>query len=241
MGEPFRTWVIEDRFGGPLPAWDRAGALFAPSVAPYEILKMRVVNGIQSNLCTLGVLSDIPFMADVMADEVFAGFARRTIVREVAPHLPDVPGIDVPGYIDTTIGRLTNPALKHETLQISTDGSQKIRQRLLEPVRAALRHGTPCDGLLLGVAGWMQYAAGFDCRGRTLDVRDPFAETTRAIAGRSGRNAMALVDGLLRIEAIFGTDLAENQGVKQCLAGFVAALQKQTSRAVVRDLLAAGT
>jgi len=241
VGEPFRMWVIEDRFAGPLPAWGTAGALFVPDVAPYETLKMRVVNGIQSNLCQLGLLSGLTFMADALADDAFAAFALRTIRREVAPHLPRVPGIDVPAYIDTTLRRLRNPALRHETLQISTDGSQKIRQRLLEPIRAALGHGTPCDGLLLGVAGWMQYAAGTDWRGRALDVRDPLAEVTRGVGAASGGDPVRLVEGLLRIEAVFGTDLAGNEGVKRRLAGFLTALQSRPARDVVRDFLALDT
>jgi fructuronate reductase len=238
VGEPFRMWVIENSYGGPLPAWDRAGALFVPDVRPYEILKMRVVNGIQSNLCQLGVLSDISFMAEVMAEEVFSAFAVRTIEREVAPHLPDVPGIILSEYIVTTIRRLKNPALQHETLQISTDGSQKIRQRLLEPIRSALRHGTACDGLLLGVAGWMQYASGTDWRGRALDVRDPLGGLTQSVAAEAGGDPERLVNGMLRIEAVFGADLAENEHVKRRLARFVSALQKRPSRDVVRSFLA---
>lgn len=238
VGEPFRSWVIEDRFDGPLPRWDRAGALFVPDVRPYEILKMRVVNGIQSNLCQLGVLSGIRFMSDVVAEDDFADFALRTIREEVAPHLPPVPGVDVPEYIGTTIRRLRNPALRHETLQISTDGSQKIRQRLLEPVREALAHGTACDGLLLGIAGWMQYASGTNWQGEALEVRDPFSATTRAIGTASHGNPRDLVEGMLQIPAIFGTDLTENAEVKTGLTEFVSALQRKPSRVVVREFLA---
>ena len=238
VGEPFRMWVLEDRFGGPLPAWDRAGAMFVRDVAPYEILKMRVVNGIQSNLCQLGVLSGIDFMADVMAEDVFSEFALLTISREVVPHLPAVPSIDISTYVAETISRLKNPALKHRTLQISTDGSQKIRQRLLEPLRAALKAGTPCDGLLIGIAGWMKYASGVDFAGRALEVSDPFAERTKAIAAASGGDAARLVQGMLSVEAIFGTDLAQNDFMTARLAGLVADLGTRPSREVVRDFLA---
>jgi fructuronate reductase len=238
VGEPFRMWVLEDRFDGPLPAWDRAGAMFVRDVAPYEILKMRVVNGIQSNLCQLGVLSGVDFMADVMAEDVFSDFALRTISREVVPHLPSVPGINVAAYLQETIGRLKNPALKHRTLQISTDGSQKIRQRLLEPLRAALKANTPCNGLLIGIAGWMKYASGADSASRALEVLDPFAERTKVIAAASGGDAARLVDGMLSIEAIFGTDLAQNGFVRDRLAALVADLGKRPSREVVRDFLA---
>ena len=51
VGEPFRQWVIEDRFAGRLPAWDLVGATFVDDVTPFEHLKMRVLNGAQSTLC----------------------------------------------------------------------------------------------------------------------------------------------------------------------------------------------
>ncbi len=239
VGEPFRMWVLEDSFDGPLPAWERAGAIFVKNVAPYEILKMRVVNGIQSNLCQLGLLSGIEFMAEMMADDVFRAFAERTILREVAPVLPSVPGIDVSAYVQQTIRRLANPALKHKTAQISTDASQKIRQRLLEPLRAALRTGAPHDGLLLGVAGWMQYAGGIDCRGRAIAVDDPFSARTRAIAAASGGDPLAMVSGMLAIEPIFGQDLARDPEIVKRLSGSLDQLQKRPPNLVVRDFLAA--
>ncbi len=240
VGEPFRMWALEDRFDGPLPAWDRAGALFVRDVAPYEILKMRVVNGIQSNLCQLGVLSGLEFMSDVMAQEGFAEFAERTITREVVPNLPPVPGVDVAAYVAETIRRLRNPALKHRTQQISTDGSQKIKQRLLEPLRAGLRAGTPCDGLLLGIAGWMQYASGRDSGGQRIEVNDPFAERTQAIGTASGGDAATLVDGMLEIDGIFGFDLRSDTAIRARLADNVAKLRKQPALLVIRDFLASG-
>lgn len=233
-GEPFRMWVIETGEGAELPAWDAAGALFVRDVLPYEILKMRVVNGIQSNVCQLGLLSGLEFMADVMSEDVFSTFARQTITREVIPNLPHVGGIDVGNYLDQTIGRLRNADLKHGTLQISTDGSQKIRQRLLEPMRAGLRAGTPVGGLLLGLAGWMKYASGCDWQGRALDVRDPFGAETTKISGDVG----GMIDRFLDIEAIFGTDLRDDAEIKRRLAGYLAALGEKPAIDVVADHMA---
>ena len=34
--EPFRQWVIEDRFAAGRPPWERAGAIVTRDVAPYE-------------------------------------------------------------------------------------------------------------------------------------------------------------------------------------------------------------
>ena len=174
-GEPFRMWVIDAIARDRLPAWDRAGAILTPQVHVYETLKMRVLNGIQSTTCQLGVLAGIPTMADLMADPDLRAFARRSIEREVVPSLPPVPGIDIPAYVEQSIARLSDPSLRHACTQISTDGSRKIRQRVIEPLLAARAEGrsTPC--LLLGLAGWIRYVSGRGTDGVPHPVDDPLA------------------------------------------------------------------
>jgi fructuronate reductase len=240
VGEPFRMWVIEDAHHCAMPAWDRVGALVVDDVRPYEILKMRVLNGIQSNVCQLGLLSDLPFMADVMGRQTFETFARRTITSEVVPGLPPVPGIDVPAYVEQSIRRLKNPDLKHGTLQISTDGSQKIRQRLLEPLRACLKAGRGANGLLLGVAGWMCYAGGLHWRGAPVDVRDPKGPLTTEIGRRHADDPAGFVGEMLGISDIFGTDLVGSEAVRAALTSFVSQLRTMPAIDVVAAVLQGG-
>ena len=54
--EKFSDWVIED-FDAPRPAWDKAGAVFALDVTPYETAKLRLVNAPHSALAYLGLLA----------------------------------------------------------------------------------------------------------------------------------------------------------------------------------------
>lgn len=54
VGEPFRQWVIEDRFRSARPPWDLAGAQFVADAKPYEQIKMRVLNAAQSTLSHQG-------------------------------------------------------------------------------------------------------------------------------------------------------------------------------------------
>jgi fructuronate reductase len=240
VGEPFRMWVIEDTHQCAMPAWHTVGALVVDDVRPYEILKMRVLNGIQSNVCQLGLLSDLEFMADVMGRPMFEAFARRTILDEVVPGLPPVTGIDVAAYVEQSIRRLKNPDLKHGTLQISTDGSQKIRQRLLEPLRSCLAAGRSANGLLLGIAGWMCYAAGLHWSGKTVDVRDPKSAATIEIGHRLEGDPRGFVYEMLQLSDIFGTDLVANDSVRTALAEYVGQLRLRPAIDVVVALLAAG-
>ena len=51
VAEEFTQWVVEDAFGGAgRPAWDDAGALFVPDVLPFELMKLRLLNGSHSAL-----------------------------------------------------------------------------------------------------------------------------------------------------------------------------------------------
>ncbi|MGL4324164.1 MAG: mannitol dehydrogenase family protein, partial [Beijerinckiaceae bacterium] len=47
--EPFRQWVIEDHFCAGRPAWEKAGAQMVADVAPFEFMKLRLLNGAHSS------------------------------------------------------------------------------------------------------------------------------------------------------------------------------------------------
>ena len=126
---------------------------------------------------------------------------------EVTPTLIVPPGIDVEGRKRALCERFKNPALKHRTWQIAMDGSQKLPQRLLAPIRDLLKRGAPIDHVTLGVAAWMRYVTGIDEKGAPIDVRDPLAAKLRAIADKAGPVAERLAPALISVEEVFGSDL----------------------------------
>jgi len=206
MTEPFSQWVIEDRFPTGRPPWNMAGAELVADVEPYELMKLRLLNGAHSSLAYLGYLAGYETVSAVMADADFARFVRA-LMGEVTPTLHVPAGADLGAYKAALLERFGNPALQHRTWQIAMDGSQKLPQRLLGTVRDRLQAGAPIACLALGVAGWMRYVAGVDESGRPIDVRDPMAAELAAIAARAGRSAERLAPALLDIESIFGADL----------------------------------
>lgn len=221
VGEPFRMWVIEDPHGCELPAWGLAGAIVTADARPYELLKMRVLNGIQTNVSALGLIEGHRFMSEIMAMDRYQAYAQRVMEREVLHGLRPVPGIDLQRYVAQSIARLRNPELRHSTAQIVTDGSQKIRQRLLEPIRACLAAGRPCDGLLAGLAAWMQSATGRDLAGAPHPATDPLHPVTTAIARQAGGDARTLVRGLLGIGPVFGDDLLGREEIEGRLVRYL--------------------
>jgi len=207
VAEPFLQWVVEDRFVAARPAWEDAGAELVRDVAPFEAMKLRLLNGSHSTLAYLGYLAGHATIAQAASDPVLGRLVERQMAEEIVPTLVRPPGTDLARYCATLLSRFRNPALPHRTSQVAMDGSQKLPQRLLGTVRDRLAGGGSIRHLSLAVAGWMRYASGRDERGGTIEVSDPLAARFAAIASRAGGDAGRLASGLLGLDAIFGADL----------------------------------
>ena len=204
--EPFRQWVIEDNFVNGRPAWEHVGAQFVKDVVPFEMMKLRMLNGSHSFLAYLGYLGGYDTIAETMTNPAYRNAALALMLREQAPTLAMPEGTDLDGYAKLLIARFANPALKHRTWQIAMDGSQKLPQRLLDPIRQHLARGQDHRHLLLGVAGWMRYVGGVDEQGHAIEVVDPLVAQYQAIHHRY-QTPEERVRALLAIESIFGNDL----------------------------------
>ncbi|PZU93270.1 MAG: mannitol dehydrogenase [Chelatococcus sp.] len=210
IGEPFRQWAIEDVFVAGRPRWDAAGAQLVTNVAPFEFMKLRMLNGAHSSLAYLGYLAGHETVADASGDPVLARFLEG-LWAEIIPTVPAPEGVALTDYARALLARFRNPAIRHRTWQIAMDGSQKLPQRLLGTIRDRLKAGAPIDRLALGVAAWMAYVSGTDEKGAPIDVRDPLAAQFAQATARTGRDAQALATALLGIEAIFGADLPREE------------------------------
>jgi fructuronate reductase len=205
--EPFKQWVIEDDFAAGRPAWERAGAQLVDDVAPFEAMKLRLLNASHSAFAYLGYLAGHEFIYEVAAQPDFVAYMRGLMRDEVAPTLTLPAGADVAAYQNALVERFGNPALPHRTKQIAMDGSQKLPQRLLGTVRDNLAAGRPIDRLALAVAGWMRYVSGHDEHGRKIKVSDPLSAEFARIAAAHRGDPPALARELLGLRAIFGADL----------------------------------
>lgn len=237
IGEPFRQWAIEDRFAAGRPCWDAVGAQMVSDVAPFEFMKLRMLNGAHSSLAYLGYLAGHQTVAEASADPVLARFLQG-LWSEIAPTVPAPQGVDLSHYAADLLTRFQNPAIRHRTWQIAMDGSQKLPQRLLGSIRDRLKAGAPVAHLTLGVAAWMRYVCGTDETGAAIDLRDPLvAEITRRAASARGDGA-ALSTALLGIGAIFGDDLPRDATFTSLLARHLDALFAKGARATAAALAA---
>ena len=231
--EPFRQWVIEDNFVNGRPDWDKVGAQFVSDVVPFEMMKLRMLNGSHSFLAYLGYLGGYETIADTMTNPDYRKAAFALMMQEQAPTLSMPEGTDLNAYATLLIERFSNPSLRHRTWQIAMDGSQKLPQRLLDPVRLHLQNGGSWRHLALGVAGWMRYTQGVDEQGNAIDVVDPMlAEFQKINAQYQGAER---VKALLSLSGIFADDLPQNAD----FVGAVTAAYQQLCERGARECVAA--
>ena len=236
VAEPFRQWVVQDSFAGPRPAWELAGATLTDDVAPYEAMKLRLLNGTHSALAHLGALAGYRTIAEAVADPVLAEFARGLMDADATPTLTVPAGFDLDRYKAQLLERFADPALRHRTAQVAMDGSQKLPQRLLGVLRERRAAGADPAFAVLAVAGWMRHvsAARTDA-GDPLPVDDPLADRLRSAVG-GATDPAAVADALLGVPEVFGTDLREDDGLRRSLQGALHDLTAGGARAAAAAL-----
>lgn len=181
IAEPFFDWAVEDRFAAGRPAWDVGGARFVDSAAPWETLKLRMVNGCHSAIAYLGLVAGSRTVDRAMSEPLLRRFLLQMMAQEVEPTLPALPGLDLPAYRERLLQRFANPALAHRTQQIAMDGSQKLPQRWLGTVQDRVAQGLPIRHLGLAVAAWLNFLKGQDEREQAYPIDDPLANELLAL------------------------------------------------------------
>ncbi|MFC8570854.1 mannitol dehydrogenase family protein [Streptomyces sp. NPDC057245] len=214
-GEPYRSWVLEDSFAAPRPPWERDGALFVPDVGPYQLTKLRLLNGSHSALAHLGLATGSATVAEAMATQ-WGERLVRALCAEVAPTLP-AGGPDPEAYAGELVARFRNPAMRHTLRQIGSDASLKITERWLPALRELRARGADTPVLALALAAW-----ALGTRPGAPGRQDPATEALAACWSAGDRPA-GTVGALLR--TVGATDLADDTALTATVADRLPALR----------------
>ncbi|WP_371156042.1 mannitol dehydrogenase family protein [Jannaschia sp. 2305UL9-9] len=194
--EPFRQWVLEDTFPQGRPALEDVGVEFVEDVLPYELMKLRLLNGLHAAMGYAGDLSGHGVVHDAVRDPVIRSWMLGIARREIAPTLAPIPGVDYDAYLLKLLERFGNDAVRDTIPRLCFDGSNRQPKFIVPTLRDCLAAGGDARGLLLEVALWREHV-------RTSDTfADPNADTVR-------KAAMGDPVTFLQMTEVFG-DLAQN-------------------------------
>ena len=230
--EPWTQWVLEDAFPGGRPPLEDVGVQLVADVAPYELMKLRLLNAGHQVLAHLGRLAGVQYVHEACQDPLFREFLRGYLDEEATPTLAPVPGIDLRRYKADLVGRFANPQVRDTLDRIRENASDRIPQFLLPVLRANLARGGEIRRSVAVLAGWARTAEGADDAGLPLALVDPRAEELGARADRQATEPLAFLDD----PDVFG-DLADDQRFAAAYREALTSLRERGARATVQDLV----
>ncbi len=235
VAEPFFQWVIEDQFALGRPNWEASGAQFVADVAPFEHMKLRLLNGAHSAIAATGRLAGYDTIARAIADPSIRTFIKA-YWSEVVPTIG--PAIDAEDYVRRLLVRFDNTALRHLTAQIATDASQKIPQRLLAPLRERRAAGARSPAMIFALAAWIRSCAGFDDSGAPLPVNDPVFERWSGKPDQRVAGVDETVRAFLSFTSVFGGEAASDAALAEDLRAALDGIRRSGVRAAMQRLTA---
>ncbi|MBN9671938.1 mannitol dehydrogenase family protein [Roseibium aggregatum] len=180
--EPFRQWVLEDNFPAGRPALEKVGVEFVGDVAPYELMKLRILNGGHAAIAYPGALLGHYFVHDAMADPLIHAYLKKLEETEILPTVPVIPGVSFQDYLATVMERFSNPAVGDTIPRLCLDGSNRQPKFILPTILDRLNAGLSVTGLALETALWCRYCLEKDEAGKPLTLEDENAPVLRAWA-----------------------------------------------------------
>lgn len=232
--EEFRQWVLEDKFPGGRPALEAAGVTFTSDVAPYELMKIRILNGGHATIAYPAALLDIHFVHEAMEDPQIRAFLEKLTKDEIMPTVPPPPGVDLEAYRDLIARRFANPKIGDTIARLCFDGSNRQPKFILPVAVDRVRSGAPVDGLALVSALWCRYCHGETESGQTIAPNDPSWARIQAAARQARQDPQAF----LAMGDIFGA-LAQDPVYVAAFSTALAALWADGVRATLGRYLGA--
>jgi mannitol 2-dehydrogenase len=171
--ESFKQWVLEDNFPAGRPALEKVGVQFVTDVAPFEHMKIRILNGGHATIAYPAALMDIHFVHEAMENALVRGFLEKVEREEIIPIVPPVPDTDLGEYYQLIDRRFSNPKIGDTITRLCLDGSNRQPKFILPSAADRIAQGKAVGGLALVSAFWARYCYGTTDSGKTIAPNDP--------------------------------------------------------------------
>ena len=231
--EPFRQWVLEDRFTNGRPALEQVGVQFVKDVSPYELMKIRILNGGHAAIAYPAGLMDIHFVHEAMQEPLVRGFLEKLERDEIIPTVPPVPDTSLEDYFRLIDHRFSNPRIGDTVRRLCLDGSNRQPKFIIPTIADRLKAGQGIAGLALESALWCRYCFGTTDSGAMIEPNDPNWDRMQGTS-RAAKDDPA---AWLAMDDIYG-DVGRSSVFADAFSAALKALWAEGARAVLGRYLA---
>jgi mannitol 2-dehydrogenase len=231
--EPYTQWVLEDAFSAGRPPYEQVGVQVVDHVEPYELMKLRLLNGSHQAMAYFGYLCGYRLVHEAAQDPLFQAFMLGYMDVEATPTLAPVPGVDLRGYKYTLLERFSNPQVRDTIARLCAESSDRIPKWVLPVIREQLANGGEIRRSAAVVASWARYAEGIDEAGQPIEVVDRLRDSLMRAARRQREDP----DAFIANREVFG-DLVDHKPFVAAYRSALASLHQRGARATLESLVA---
>lgn len=231
--EDFIQWVVEDNFANGRPKWEEVGVEFTDDVAPYENMKLSLLNASHSLLSYPSFLSGYRKVDEAMKDERIKKFVKDFMDIDITPYVPAPGNTDLEEYKQTLIERFANSSVSDQVARLCFDGLAKFPVYLIPNVTKMVKDGKDLTRVAYLFAAYYDYLKYHtDDKGATFEVAEPWMDATVEKALASD-NPLDFLD----ITAFAGADLRDSKAFTNLYLKFVKEIREKGAMVTLETII----
>ncbi|RFM33902.1 tagaturonate reductase [Chitinophaga silvisoli] len=238
MSEVYRLWAIEtgSEKVRKILSFAKAdeGVILAPDINVFRELKLRLLNGTHTLTCGLAQLAGFETVREAMEDPNMEAVISALMQHEIVPAITDI-GIREDAahrFAVSVLDRFRNPYIQHRWLSITMQYTSKMKMRVIPILRKYYQHVHEVPALL---------AMGFAAYLLTMkqDIQDDHAPYFKEKWQHLSPGA--LVQEVLKNEALWGEDLSKYSGFPQAVTVMLNNLINEGAATLIKRVAAETT
>ncbi|MFI3281589.1 MAG: mannitol dehydrogenase family protein [Rikenellaceae bacterium] len=231
--EDFIQWVVEDNFAAGRPAWEGVGVELTDDVAPYENMKLSLLNASHTLLSYPSMLSGFRRVDEAMRDERIIAFVRAFMDKDATPYVPAPRNTDLELYKQTLVERFANSAVSDQIARLCGDGASKFPVYVVPIAKQMVAAGDDMTRIAYLVAAYRHYLKfRTDDAGATFDLFDPWI-TAEDWAAIESSEPLAF----LSVSPFGGVDLASHAPFVELYSSMVESIAERGAMATLESIL----
>lgn len=173
--EDYIQWVVEDNFIAGRPAWESVGVEFTDDVAPFENMKLSLLNASHTLLSYPSLLSGYRKVDAAMSDKRVVKFVKDFMDKDVTPYVPAPANTDLELYKQTLVERFANSAVSDQISRLCGDGASKFPVYVVPIAAKMVASGDDMTRIAYLMAAYRHYLKyQIDDKGIQFEIFDPW-------------------------------------------------------------------
>ncbi|MFI3269291.1 MAG: mannitol dehydrogenase family protein [Rikenellaceae bacterium] len=172
--EDYIQWVVEDNFVAGRPAWESVGVEFTDDVAPFENMKLSLLNASHTLLSYPSLLSGYRKVDEAMKDQRIVKFVRDFMNVDVTPYVPAPKNTNLAEYKQILVERFANSAVSDQISRLCGDGASKFPVYVMPIAKQMLPNGANMTRIAYLIAAYRHYLKyRIDDKGQSFETFEP--------------------------------------------------------------------